>query len=153
MRKSTEKALFFKQLAEKARETGCFIYNPKKAISISTNRLEVGEYTLTHTGWGLNEQQVWLEFYCVDKTKNAVHSAENRERFQKLFSHKCEIERLFGESLIWDFEPTRIKQSVIAKTPTPATMDNQRDWDEIQNDLIERTVRLGAALEPFLNHL
>jgi hypothetical protein len=150
MIKSKEREMFFKQLAEKAKNAQCFIYNPDTPISIRTNRLEIGQPTLTHTGWGLNEQQAWLEFYCVDKDNSSVHSAENSERFQKLFSHKEEIERSFGESLIWDFEPTRIKQSVISRTAVAAEGYNQYMWEKIQDDLVERTSRLGAALKPFL---
>jgi hypothetical protein len=150
MTKSAERASFFKELSIKAKNAYCFIYNSNTAISINTNRLEVGQPTMTHTGWGLNEQQVWLEFYCVDKRKNAIHSAENRERFQMVFSHKEEIESAFGESLIWDFDPTRIKQSVISRTPVAATVYNQYMWGKIQDDLVDRTARLGAALKPFL---
>jgi hypothetical protein len=150
MIKSKEREMFFKQLAEKAKNAQCFIYNPDKPISIRTNRLESSQPTLTHTGWGLNEQQAWLEFYCIDKDNSAVHSVENRERFQKLFSHKEEIERAFGESLIWDFEPERIKQSVISRTAVAAAGYNQYMWGKIQDDLVERTSRLGAALKPFL---
>lgn len=150
MKKSIEREMFFKQLAEKAKNAQCFIYNPDRPISMRTNRLEIGQPTLTHTGWGLNEQQAWLEFYCVDKDNSAVHSVENSERFQKLFSHKEEIERAFGESLIWDFEPARIKQSVISRTAVAATDYNQYTWKKIQDDLVDRTSRLGAALKPFL---
>lgn len=151
MKKSEERTMFFKQLAEKAKKAQCFIYNPDRDISINTNRLEVAELLLTHTGWGVNEQQIWLEFYCFNKEKTAEHSAENRERFQKLFSHKEEIESAFGESLIWDFEPTRVKQSVISRSPVTATGYNQYMWEKIQDDLVDRTSRLGAAVKPFLH--
>lgn len=151
MIKSAERASFFKQLAQKAKEAQCFIYNPEQAISRNTTRLEIGEGTLTHTGWGVNENQVWLEFYCVNKEKTAEHAAENSARFQKLFAHQAEIEQAFGEALIWDFEPTRIKQSVISQTPIAAVGYNQYLWEKIQNDLIGRTIRLGAALTPFLH--
>ena len=150
MTKSAERASFFKELAIKAKNAQCFIYNPDKPISVNTNRLEINQPTLTHTGWGLNEQQVWLEFFCADKERSTVHAAENSERFQKVFSHQEEIERVFGESLIWDFEPTRIKQSVISRTPVTATVYNQYMWGKIQDDLVARTTRLGAALKPFL---
>jgi hypothetical protein len=150
MTKSPERASFFRALAGKAKAAHCFIYNPDKPISVNTNRLEINQPTLTHTGWGVNEQQVWLEFYCLDKRMTAIHAKENSERFQKLVSHKEEIERTFGESLIWDFEPTRIKQSVISRTPVTATVYNQYLWEKIQDDLVERTARLGAALKPFL---
>ncbi len=150
MKKSAERVSFFKQLAEKAKKAQCFIYNPDRDISVNANRLEVAELLLTHTGWGVNEQQVWLEFYCFNKEKTAEHAAENRERFQKLFSQKEEIERAFGESLIWDFEATRIKQSVISRTPVAATVYNQYIWEKIQDDLVDRTARLGAVLKTFL---
>jgi len=150
MANSIEREAFFKQLAEKAKNTQCFIYNPNQLITLRTSRLEISQPTLTHTGWGLNEQQVWLEFYCLNKEKAAVHAVENSERFQKLFSHKEAIEHAFGESLIWDFEPTRIKQSVISRTPVAANAHNQALWETIQNDLVARTTRFGAALEPFI---
>lgn len=150
MTKSPIKEMYIKQLAEKAKLANCFIYNPRKTISINTNRLEVGEKALTHTGWGLNEREVWLEFYCVDKSKTAIHAAENIKRFQKLFAHRVEIEKAFGEGLIWDFDPLRTKQSVISRATIEATEDNQPKWGQIQDDLIARTIRLGLVLKPFL---
>jgi Domain of unknown function (DUF4268) len=150
MAHSIEREMFFKQLAEKAQQAQCFIYNPDRPITSHTSRLDIAQSTLSHTGWGLNEQQVWLEFYCFNKEKSAVQAEENRERFQKLFAHKDEIESAFGESLIWDFEPARIKQSVISRTPVIATAYNQAQWGEIQDDLIARTTRFGAVLKPYL---
>jgi len=150
MTKSPMKEIFLKQLAEKAKLANCFIYNPKKTISISTNRLEVGEKALTHTGWGLNEREVWLEFYCVDKSKTTIHADENKKRFQKLFSHRVEIEKALGEGLIWDFDPLRTKQSVISRAIIEATENNQPMWGKIQDDLIARTIRLGSVLKHFL---
>jgi len=150
MLKSIPREEFFNQLADKAQRTHCFIYVTGQKITLQTSRLDLPHPTLTHTGWGLNEQQVWLEFYCFGKGKIEQQAAENRERFQKLFAHKEEIERIFGESLIWDFEPTRIKQSVISRTPEAASPTNLPFWGKIQDDLVARAIRFEAALKPFL---
>jgi len=150
MLKSIPREEFFNQLADKAKRANCFIYVTGQKITLQTSRLELPHPTLTHTGWGLNEQQVWLEFYCFGKGKTAQQAAENRERFQNLFAHKEEIERVFGESLIWDFEPTRIKQSIISRTPEAASPSNLPFWGKIQDDLVARAIRFEAALKPFL---
>ena len=150
MLKSIPREEFFNQLADKAQRAHCFIYVTGQKITLQTSRLDLPHPTLTHTGWGLNEQQVWLEFYCFGKGKIEQQAAENRERFQKLFAHKEEIERVFGESLIWDFEPTRIKQSIISRTPEAASPSNLPFWGKIQDDLVARAIRFEAALKPFL---
>jgi hypothetical protein len=150
MLKSIPREAFFNQLAEKAMRAHCFIYVTGQQITLQTSRLELPHPTLTHTGWGLNEQQVWLEFYCFGKGKTEQQAVENRERFQKLLAHKDEIESAFGESLIWDFEPARIKQSVISRTPEAASPTNLPFWGTIQDDLIARAIRFEAALKPFL---
>jgi hypothetical protein len=157
MKKSPLREKFLKQLAEKAKLANCFIYNPAKPVSEVTKCLEVGErlyqgsnITLPHTGWAANERQVWLDFYCVTTSKTEQHAAENRERFQKLYLHKVEIEKAFGENLIWDFEPTRVKQSVISLALISATETNTTLWGEIQDDLVNRMSRLGKVIKPFL---
>jgi len=77
-------------------------------------------------------------------------SAEiNKERFEKFFLNKENIEEIFGEKLIWDFKENR-KQHYIRTFTKVGGIDDADKWPEIQNDLVDRLVRLEQALRQFI---
>jgi len=72
--------------------------------------------------------------------------------FTKLKSHKDEIEATFGEHLIWDQvegrRGVRIKsESKLGGWPDEAT------WTKLQQDMVDRMMRLEKALAPFVKKL
>lgn len=141
---------FYTQLAAKARAERCFIYNPDKEIVAGTIRLEIGETSLTHTGWGVNESRAWLEFYSANPARAAYDIPESNRRFEKLLEHKAAIEKAFGAQLDWDFDAGRKHQKVVTHAKVKATETNRKAWPMIQADLIDRATRLNAALKPYL---
>ena len=150
---TTWKQDFFTQLALKARSENCFIYNPDKVIIAGTTRLEIGEQLLSHTGWGLNESRVWLEFYNAEPKKSAVELPENKRRFESLVVYRNIIDKAFGEPLEWDYKEGRKHQKVVCRARGKASAGNRKDWAKIQDELINRTKRLGNVLKPYLQHL
>jgi len=76
----------------------------------------------------------------------------NKTRFDLLFEHKDDIEQKFGESLEWDFNPSRKQQYI--KTDSPVgNLDDEDKWDIIQNDMTDRFVRLEKAIRNYIKLL
>jgi Domain of unknown function (DUF4268) len=76
----------------------------------------------------------------------------NIKRFNSLLSKKEEIEAAFGEPLEWDFKENR-KQHYIRSWSKIGGIENEDKWPEIQNDLVNRMIRLEKALRPYLTSL
>lgn len=76
----------------------------------------------------------------------------NKSRYEKLFTHKENIEQIFGEPIDWDFNDSR-KQQYIRTTCPIGGLDNEEQWADIQNDLINRLVRLEKAIGPHISSL
>lgn len=73
----------------------------------------------------------------------------NRERFKYLLSKKAEIEEKFGESLVWDFKEERKQQYIRSVCPLGG-FDDEDNWASIQNDLVDRMLRLEKVLRSFI---
>lgn len=76
----------------------------------------------------------------------------NKARYEKLLTQKENIEQQFGEPINWDFNDSR-KQQYIRTTCPIGGLDNEEQWADIQNDLINRLVRLEKAIGPYINSL
>jgi hypothetical protein len=61
---------------------------------------------------------------------------------------KNEIELAFGESLEWDFKETRKGQGIQSWTKIGG-IENEEKWPAIQNDLVNRMIRLEKALRSY----
>jgi hypothetical protein len=84
-------------------------------------------------------------FLCSD-------AQTNLKRFNNLLSKKEEIETAFDEPLEWDFKENR-KQHYIRSWTKIGGIDNEDQWPAIQNDLVNRMIRLEKALRPYLPSL
>jgi hypothetical protein len=62
-------------------------------------------------------------------------------------AQKENIEQKFGEAINWDFSNLR-KQQYIRTICLIGGLDNEEQWVDIQNDLIERLVRIEKAICP-----
>jgi hypothetical protein len=76
----------------------------------------------------------------------------NIKRFNSLLSKKKEIEAAFGEPLEWDFKENR-KQHYIRSWSKIGGIENEDKWPEIQNDLVNRMIRLEKAFRPYIASL
>jgi len=76
----------------------------------------------------------------------------NLKRFNILKAKKEEIESAFGEPLEWDCKENRIQHYIRSWTKIGGIEDEDQ-WPVIQNDLVDRMIRLEKALRPYLASL
>lgn len=76
----------------------------------------------------------------------------NLRRFKALQAKREEIETSFGEPLEWDLKENR-KQHYIRSWTKIGGLDNEDQWPAIQNDLVDRMVRLEKAFKPYIASL
>ncbi len=76
----------------------------------------------------------------------------HRGRFEALRMHKEEIERSFGEPLQWNFIEARKQQYISSLSPFDG-ISNQDKWQAIQDDLVDRLVRMERAFRAPLDEL
>jgi len=69
----------------------------------------------------------------------------NQKRFSALKNHKEIIEKKFGEPLLWEYKEDR-KQQYIRTTCPLGGLGQEDKWQAIQEDLIDRLIRLECAL-------
>lgn len=137
---------FFEQLLSKA-NTATNIFN-----SVSP----VGYQNWVNAGAG--KAGIMWTFVAMKKTARTefflCHSKFeiNKARYEKLLSQKETIEQKFGEPINWDFNDSR-KQQYIRTTCPIGGLDNEEKWADIQNDLINRLVKLEKAIGPHINSL
>jgi hypothetical protein len=91
-----------------------------------------------------NDGRVEL-FLCSDGETNV-------KRFKNLLAKKNEIETDFGEPLEWDFKENR-KQHYVRSWSKIGGIENEDQWPAIQNDLVDRMIRLEKAIGPHLASL
>ena len=88
-----------------------------------------------------------IEFYF-----NSSDGELNLERYNYLFTKKHEIERDYGEPLSWDYKEGR-KQTCIKAFIKIGGLDDEDKWAEIQDEMIDKTIRLEKAVRPYINDL
>lgn len=76
----------------------------------------------------------------------------NKERFDKLFNHKDEIEEVFGDKLSWE-RLDKKRASRIAFRINNVGLKNKDKWPELQDKMIDSMIRLKKATEPFIKKL
>jgi hypothetical protein len=90
----------------------------------------------------------WVEF----RLKYDSYHQTNRERFEKLYRQKDNIENDFGEALNWDFKECR-NQQYIKSHCRLGNLDDTEKWSDIQKDMVDRLVRLEKAIGPYMDSL
>lgn len=78
--------------------------------------------------------------------------AENRAFFHRLQQSRREIEEAFGAPLQWVQKEGR-KRCSIEKELTLGGLQNEEEWPEIQEQMIETMIRLEKALRPHVKAL
>jgi len=76
----------------------------------------------------------------------------NKERFDRLFKHKDEIEQMFGGKLKWERLDGK-RASRIGTRFEESGLKNRERWNELQNDMIDAMIRLEKSLKPFIINL
>ena len=74
---------------------------------------------------------------------------KNKKLFDKLYSHKKEIEKTFGDKLQWDRMPDN-KASQIIKKFIYSGLGDKEKWSTLQNKMISGMIRLEKALNQYV---
>jgi hypothetical protein len=117
-----------------------------------------GEYQYIRASsgvWGLpftyfiQQEQGWVGLY-IDR--GAGPTEENKHIFDRLLSHKKEIEGAIGGELTW----LRLNEKRACRIACPTSggyKSAESKWPEIQDTMIEAMTRLEKALFPHLDKL
>ncbi|MCI5212146.1 MAG: DUF4268 domain-containing protein [Candidatus Electrothrix sp. ATG2] len=138
--------LFFEELLSKANQI----------TNLFNNISPVGYQNWLNTGAG--KAGIMWAFVAMKRTSRAEFflchpDAEvNRNRYEALLVRQDEIEQEFGESLSWDFRDSR-KQQYIRTTCPHGGLESRENWPAIQEDLIDRLVKLEKAIGPYIHTL
>jgi len=72
--------------------------------------------------------------------------------FDKIFGDKEKIESVFGEPIIWD----KVEGRRVCRIKSISKIGGLKDtelWGKIQDDLVDRMIRLEKVLKPSLNKI
>jgi hypothetical protein len=106
-----------------------------------------------HAGIGYNYvitgNSAYTEVY-LDRGKN--YPSLNKERFDELYKHKDDIEKVFGDILSWE-RLDKKRASRIAFRINGAGLKDKDKWPGLQDKMIDAMIRLEKATEPFIKKL
>jgi len=137
---------FFEQLLEKSNQATTIFSNVSPAGYQSWLNSGAGKAGLMWTFVAMKRTTRVEFFLCHSDAKL------NKSRFESLLTHKEEIERVFGESLNWDFRDSR-KQQYIRSTCPVGGLDDAEKWPEIIRDMVNKLTRLEKAITPYITSL
>jgi hypothetical protein len=93
----------------------------------------------------INKGNAYVELYIG--FDNASETGEGNKRvFDELHEQKADIQQEFGDSLEWERRENKTKYSSIRKYYRDAGLDNEDKWDEIQEWMLDKWIKLDAAL-------
>jgi len=76
----------------------------------------------------------------------------NKKRFDRLHSHKREIERIFGDKLEWERLNDRRASRIVIRFKQAGLYDEEK-WDRLQGKMIDGMIRLEKALRDYIKEL
>jgi hypothetical protein len=85
-------------------------------------------------------------FFCAPTLET------NKSRFEVMLECKGDIEKRYGEPLTWEFKDGRKQQYIRSICPLGGIEDESK-WQAIQDDLVDRLVRMEVAMKEVLRHL
>lgn len=76
----------------------------------------------------------------------------NKERFDKLISHREQIEKIFGDRLNWE-RLDKKRACRISKKFEGAGLGDKEKWPNLQDKLIDAIIRMEKAFRPYIKEL
>ncbi|MGD8777508.1 MAG: DUF4268 domain-containing protein [Ignavibacteria bacterium] len=125
--------------------------NSKTKLFINVSPVGYQNWVMTGAGkaglsWvysiGVNKANCHLFFGLRDAQKN-------KERFNKLFKHKSDIEKILGNKLEWDFKEGR-QQHYIRSFSNLGGLKDESKWEVIRSDMVTRMINLEKAIRKYL---
>jgi len=92
---------------------------------------------------------VQAEIY-IDRGKESLN--ENNEIFNQLDSKKEQIEKNFGEKLLWEPLPES-RACRIKKVIEIGGWQDEEKWEEVHNELIDLAIKMKKAFEPTIKEI
>ncbi len=86
----------------------------------------------------------------IDRGKES--GDENKKIFDELYSRRSEIEKDFGDKLVWDRLDDR-RACRISKRFDYAGLNDSAKWSKLHDDMIDAMIRLEKALRKHINAL
>jgi len=100
--------------------------------------------------YSLRKNEAQVELY-IDRGKEK--GEENKTIFNKLFSHKNEIEKTFGEPLNWESLDGKRACRISKRITVGGYRDEEDKWPRIHESMIDAMSRLEKSLKPFIAKL
>ena len=136
---------FWKQLLEKAKSKT----NLHSNVSPSKDNWVTAGAGKSGMGWSyaITMDKGSVELF-IDRGPDKKH--ETDKIYEKIFNDREKIGSFFGEPLIWD----KVEGRRVCRIKSICKLGGLKDaelWDKIQEDLIDRMMRLEKALKPALS--
>ncbi len=105
-------------------------------------------------GLGLNmsikKHESMVELY-IDRGKDAEE--ENKKIFDYFYNHKEDIEEKFGDKLEWQGLSEKRASRIAKKHRLGGYRDEEENWPNVHDAMIDTVIKLEKALRPYLNDL
>jgi len=136
---------FWKSLLEKSKEKTNLHSNITPSINsfLSTG---AGKSGLSYT-YAITNKNGQIELY-IDRGDYK----KNKKIFDELFKNKEQIEKDFGGMLEWQRLDDK-RASRIRKVYSYSNLNDEENWDRLQEDMINDMIRLEKALKKFINKI
>jgi hypothetical protein len=100
--------------------------------------------------YSIRQHDSTVELY-IDKRKD--NESENKKIFDFLYKNKTEIESVFGTSLEWLRMDSKRACSIRYVVSIGGYRDDQSEWPQIHDAMIDAMIRLNKAMKPFIEKL
>ncbi len=137
---------FWTQLLEKAREKTNLHANITPNIHHWTGA-GAGKQGITYN-YTITNKYGGCEIY-FDKGKKYTDPNINKIRFDKLYKRKREIERKFGEKLIWE-RLDNARASRISIKFFEMGLNDKKKWEKLQEKMVDAMCRMEKTFKPYI---
>lgn len=146
---------FKKEMAEKDKKRYQFFEQllelSNKKMSLFNNVSPVGYQNWLGAGAG-KAGLAWTYVIMISKARTELFLCSpdgelNKKRFEQLHSKREVIETEYGEPLDWDYKEGR-QQHYIRSWSEFGGLEDEENWPQIKEDLVNRMFRLEKALSP-----